>query len=330
MSIKTNVAGILLIAAVAVAQDDSNAVAAAAQNGDIATGSVAQKGNNAAATGSSVMDDAEIAAKVNDLQKHVVIASFSARVSQNKRTGEKARAFLIRTEQDKDDPFVGTMRFTVEVLDGTNVWCGQKQAVQAKKKLLSATERKAEEKAKEQRKKSRGKNKKDGKGKKAKAAEIEAAETEAVQTEVAEIKAAETEDVETEAVETEVAKIKASEIDYAGEDTWRLNLLMGKNQNFVRPQVTACAVEYGFVVHRKLASGAVVSNQFVAVVSRYNKVVSADEIMTRNQGSPNVIKEKMRGNALRQGEGDGEEGEGDGGGGDGDGEGGGKGGGKNK
>lgn len=325
MRITTNVAGILLIAAVAVAQDDSNAVAAAAQNGDIATESVAQKGNNAAATGPVVMDDAEIAAKVKDLQKHVFIASFSARVSQNKRTGEKARAFLIRTEQDKDDPFVGTMRFTVEVLDGTNVWCGQKQAVQAKKKLLSATERKAEEKAKEQRKKSRGKNKKGGKGKKAEAAEIEAAETEVAETEVAEIKAA-----ETEAVETEVAKIKASEIDYAGEDTWRLNLLMGKNQNFVRPQVTACAVEYGFVVHRKLAGGAVVSNQFVAVVSRYNKVVSADEIMARNQGSPNVIKEKMRGNALRQGEGDGEEGEGDGGGGDGDGEGGGKGGGKNK
>ena len=78
MRITASVMGILLIAAAAVAQDDGNAVAAA---GGIASESVAQNSTNAAPAGAIIMDDAEIAAKVKDLQKHVFIAAFSDRTA---------------------------------------------------------------------------------------------------------------------------------------------------------------------------------------------------------------------------------------------------------
>ena len=303
MRITASVAGFFLMAAVAVAQDDSNAVAAVAQNGDIAAESVAQNGNNAAAVGAIVMDDAAIAAQVKDLQKHVAIARFSDKTAANKKGGGTSKTVWIETEQDKDDPFAGTMRLTVEMLDGTNMWYSQQMQTQVKQKLLSSTEKKAADKAKAEKKKGKGK-KTGGKEKKTEVVETKAAETEAVETEAAETKA-----VETKAVETKAVKLKASEIDYTGEDSWKLIIQLGKDGAPLKPETTAYAAEYGFVVNRKADDGTVVSNQFVVVASKYKKVASADEIMVRNQGSK-VLKAKMTGKAKKEGEGDNEGGEG--------------------
>jgi len=344
MRITASVMGILLIAAAAVAQDDGNAVASASQNGEVSAESVAQNGTNAAPAGAIIMDDAAIDEKVKDLQKHVFIAAFSDRTATGKQGGRN-KTVRIDTEQDKDDPFVGTLRLTVEMLDGTNMWYGQQQVKQVKQKLLSSAEKKAEQKAKAERKKSKGK-KKGAKGKKAEAVETKGEETAAAgETEVAGEKkeASETESVETEAVETEAAgakapgakaarakaaekeplQLKPSEIDYTGEDVWKLMIKVGKDGELLKPETKAYAVEYGFIVNRKAADGTVVSNQFIVVASKYNKVASADEIMARNRDSK-VLKAKMTGKALREGEGEGDEGGG------GDGEGGGGGGGRNR
>ena len=151
-------------------------------------------------------------------------------------------------------------------------------------------------------------------GEKKEAPETEAAEIEAIETEAAGAKAA-----KAKAAEKEPLQLKPSEIDYTGEDVWKLTIKMGKDGELLKPETKAYAVEYGFMVNRKAADGTVVSNQFIVVASKYNKVVSADEIMARNKDSK-VLKSKMTGKALREGEGEGDEG----GGGDGEGGGGGR------
>ena len=256
MRITASMTGILLIAAVAVAQDDSNAVAAVAQDGAVVAAPVA-----------AVMDEAAIAQKVTELKKHVAVTTVSDKVTQNKKTNAKTQVIKILTEQDQDDPFVGTMRFTVEMRDGTNKWYGQQQAVQTKQERRSSAEEKAEGKAKEEKKKSKAKGKKTG----AKAEKTETAGG-------------------TEAEEPE--------IDYTGEDVWNFKVPIGKGEALVRPETRAYAAEYGFVVKNKAGS-----NQFVTVFAKCNNVASADEIMVRNQGNPNVLKPKMTGKALREGEG---------------------------
>jgi len=297
MRITASVSGILLIAAVAVAQDDSRAPTTVSQEDSVAVAVVVpQDGSNAVAPVAVVLDEAAIAEQVKALQRHVVVTTISDKVAQNKKTGAKTEVIKILTEQDQDDPFVGTMRFTVEMVDGTNTWYGQQQVVQGKMTLRSSSEARAEAKAKAEKKKANAKGKKTG----AKAGKTgaKAGKTEA--------KAEKTEAAETEAVETEAAKI---EIDYTGEDVWNFKVPMGKGEELVRPETRAYAAEYGFVV--KNTAG---SNQFVVVSHKYKNVANADEIMARNQGNPNVLKPKMTGKALRQGEGA-DEGDGGGGGG---------------
>jgi hypothetical protein len=283
MRITASVTGILLIAAVAVAQEGSVAAAVA----------VPQDGNAAVAPVAAVLDDAAIAQKVTDLKRHVAVTTVSDKVAQNKKTLAKTQVVKIITEQDMDDPFVGTMRLTVEMEDGTNVWYGQQQVAQVKLTQRSSAEAKAEEKAKAAKKKAKGK-KAGAKEKKVKAVETGD-------------KAEKTEAVEEEVVEKEVVRL-----DYTGEDVWNFKVPMGKGEELVRPDVRAYAAEYGFVVKNNAGS-----NRFVVVSSKYKNVANADEIMVRNQGNPNVLKPKMTGKALREGEGA-DEGEGGGGGGGGD------------
>jgi hypothetical protein len=285
MRITASVTGILLIAAVAVAQDGSIAAAVA----------VPQDGSVAVAPVAVVLDDAAIAEQVVALRKHVAVTTVSEKVAQNKKTLAKTQVVKIITEQDMDDPFVGTMRLTVEMEDGTNVWYGQQQVAQVKLTQRSSAEAKAEEKAKAAKKKAKAKGKKTG----AKEKKIKAVETGD--------KAEKTEAVETEAVETEVVEKEVVRLDYTGEDVWNFKVPMGKGEELVRPDVRAYAAEYGFVV-----SGKAGSNRFVIVSYKYKNVANADEIMVRNQGNPNVLKPKMTGKALREGEGA-DEGEGGGG-----------------
>jgi hypothetical protein len=290
MRITASVAGILLIAAVAVAQDDSIvAPVAGPQDGSIAVAPVAKDGSIAAAPVAAVLDEAAIAQKITDLKRHVALTTVSDKVTQNKKTGAKTQVIKILTEQDQDDPFVGTMRFTAEMRDGTNMWYGQQQVVQEKLKQRSSSEAKAEEKAKAAKKKAKAKGKKTG-------AKAEKTGAKAEKTETA---------GGTEAEETKAAE---PEIDYTGEDVWNFKVPMGKGEALVRPETRAYAAEYGFVVKNKAGN-----NQFIVVSSKYNNVESADEIMVRNQSNPNVLKPKMTGKALREGEGADEDGGGGGG-----------------
>ncbi len=120
MRITACVTWIFLIAAVAVAQDDDMTAAAAVQD-------------DATAAEKVVLDDAKaIAAKVRAAQKHVAIGSVRIKDVKNSKTNAKTKMVTIATEQDQDDPFVGTMRFTIEMTDGTNVWHGQEQLTQVK------------------------------------------------------------------------------------------------------------------------------------------------------------------------------------------------------
>jgi hypothetical protein len=278
MRISASVAGVLLIAAVAVAQDGSNDVVAVVKGDGIA-----------AAPAAVVMDEAAIADKVTALKRHVAVTTFSDKVTQNKTTGAKTEVVRILTEQDQDDPFVGTFRFTVEMRDGTNMWYGQQQVVQEKLKERSSAAAKAEEKAKAAKKKAAASRKKTGAKAEKTGAKAEKTGAKAEKTETGETKAEE------------------SEIDYTGEDVWSFRVPMGKGGDLERPEIRACAAEYGFVVKNKAGS-----NQFVVVASKYKNTESADAIMVRNQSNPNVLKPKMTGKALRQGEGA----DGDGGGGE--------------
>ena len=294
MRITASVTGILLIAAVAIAQDEGKEAELSAQDGSNVVATVAQGDSNVVAAVAVVMDEAAVAEQVKDLKKHVALTTFSDKVAQNKKTGAKTEVIKILTQQDKDDPFVGTLRFTVEMVDGTNVWYGQQMQTQEKQKQRSSADKKAEAKAKAEKKKANAKGKKTGAKAEKTGTKAEKTGTEAEKPEAA----------ETEAVETEAVKI---EIDYTGEDVWNFKVALGKD-GLVRPDVRAYAAEYGFVVKNKA-----VSNQFVVVASKYKNVTSADEILVRTQGSQNVLKLKSTGRALREGEGADEGDGGDGG-----------------
>jgi hypothetical protein len=230
--------GVFLIAAAVVAQnDDMTAEAVTQGGGDTTVEAVAQDDDVIAEE--VAQDDAAIAAKVRALQKHVVLGSVRIKaVVANRKTNAKTQTAKIVTEQDQDDPFVGTIRFTVEMADGTNIWCGQEQLVQEK---WTGTTAGGEETGK---------------------------------------------------------------IDYTGEDVWYFKVPFGKGMEMRRADVKAYAVEYGFVVSNKVAGRKVVSNQFVVVAAKYKQVTSADEIMVRNQGTPNVLKIRSTGRALKEGEGE--------------------------
>ncbi|NOU36621.1 MAG: hypothetical protein HOO88_07610 [Kiritimatiellaceae bacterium] len=212
MRITASVAGILLIAAAAVALDDSTDAAAVSP------------------------DDVAITSQIRAAKKHVSVGTVSIKETKNAKTGVKSKVITITSEQDKDSPFVGTMRLTAEIRDGTNIWYGQKLQVQ-KKKFRTA------------------------------------------------------------------GKVVTSEIDYSGEDVWNFSVPFGKDKNVVRPDINAYAAEYGFVVSNKVAGGKAASNNFVVVAAKYKDVDSADEIMARNQGSKNVLKNGLTGRAFKQGEG---------------------------
>jgi hypothetical protein len=111
MRITTGVAWVLLIAAVAGAQDDGIAGVARAQ------------------------DDSAIAEQIEAAKKHVSIGSVEDKVTANKKTGEKTQVIKVISEQDPDDPFVGTVRLTVEAEADDKIWYGQQQ--QTQKKQLS-------------------------------------------------------------------------------------------------------------------------------------------------------------------------------------------------
>lgn len=108
MRITAGMTGVLLIAAVAIAQDDNTAATAVSQ-------------------------DAAVAEQVEAAKKHVAIGSVSATVTKNAKTGVKTQVVKVTSEQDADSPFVGTMRLTVEMEDGTNLWYGQQQQTQKKR-----------------------------------------------------------------------------------------------------------------------------------------------------------------------------------------------------
>jgi hypothetical protein len=213
MRIIASVAGILLIAAVAVAQEDSTTTVAASP------------------------DDVAIDEQIRAAKKHIYVGTVSTKETRNAKTQVKSKVISIASEQDMDSPFIGTMRLTVELQDGTNIWYGQQQQTQKKRGRL-------------------------------------------------------------------VNKVETSEIDYSGEDVWTFSVPFGEDKNIVRPDVRAYAAEYGFVVSNTVA-GKAVSNKFVVVAAKYKDVDSADEIMARNQGSKNVLKNKLSGRALRKGDGGG-------------------------
>ena len=100
MRITAGVTGVLLIAAVAIAQDDST-----------------------------------IAEQVAAAKKHVSIGSVEMKVTTGKKDRSKTQSIKVLSEQDPDDPFIGTMRLTVEMEAGDNMWYGQQQ--QTQKKQLS-------------------------------------------------------------------------------------------------------------------------------------------------------------------------------------------------
>ena len=216
MRITACVAGIFLIAAVAVAQDDVTS---------------AEK---------VVLDGDAIAAKVRALQKHVAIGSVRIKDVKNRKTNTKAKMVTIATEQDQDDPFPGTMRFTIEMADGPHIWFGQEQLAQVKWTKITP---KGED---------------------------------------------------------------TGRIDYTGEDIWTFKIPFGNGTEIARPDVTAYAVEYGFLVR----DGKAGSNQFVVVAAKYKEVAGGDEIAARNQGSENVLIIRSTGRALKEGEGEDKEEEG--------------------
>lgn len=225
MRITACVAGIFLIAAGAVAQDHDMDAVVVAQD-DVTS---AEK---------VVLDGDAIAAKVRALQKHVAIGSVRIKDVKNRKTNAKAKMVTIATEQDQDDPFSGTMRFTIEMADGTNIWFGQEHLAQMKWTRIT----------------SKGED--------------------------------------------------TGRIDYTGEDIWTFKIPFGKGTDIIRPDVTAYAVEYGFVVRSKVADGTAVSNQFVVVAAKCREVASGDEITARNQDSENVLIIRSTGRALKEGEGE--------------------------
>ncbi len=97
MRITAGVAGVLLIAAVAIAQDDST-----------------------------------IAEQVAAAQKHASIGAVESKVTTSKKTGVKTQSIKVASEQEPDNPFVGTMRLTIEMEAGDNIWYGQQQQTQQK------------------------------------------------------------------------------------------------------------------------------------------------------------------------------------------------------
>ena len=210
MRITTGMTWVLLIAAVAIAQDDGIAAVAGSQ------------------------DDSAIAERVEAAKKHVSVGSVEAKVTTNKKTGEKTQVIKVISEQDPDDPFVGTMRLAVEVEVDDKILYGQQQ--QTQKKQIS-TRPGAEQ----------------------------------------------------------------GKIDYTGEDYWTFKIALSEELKDMK--IKAYAAEYGFVVSNKVAGSKGVSNQFVVVAGKYDQAESADEIMTRNQGSKNILKIKSTGKALKKGEG---------------------------
>ncbi|MEI7851046.1 MAG: hypothetical protein WCH86_04375 [Kiritimatiellales bacterium] len=222
MRITVCVTGIFLMVAAAVAQDDGMTAAVVAQDADMA----AEEAGNAIAT------------KIRALQKHVAIGSVRVKDVKNGKTNAKAKMVTIATEQDQDDPFVGTLRFTIEMTDGTNVWYGQEQLAQVKWTRIT----------------SKGED--------------------------------------------------TGRIDYTGEDTWTFKIPFGKGTEIVRPDVTAYAAEYGFVVSNKMANSKAISNQFVVVAAKCKEVAGGDEITARNQDSENVLTVRSTGRALKEGEGE--------------------------
>ena len=97
MRITAGLTGVLLIAAAAVAQDDST-----------------------------------IAEQVAAAQKHASIGTVESKVTASKKTGVKTQSFKVTSEQEPDNPFVGTMRLTIEMEAGDNMWYGQQQQTQQK------------------------------------------------------------------------------------------------------------------------------------------------------------------------------------------------------
>ena len=138
MRITVCVTGILLMVAAAVAQDDDMAAETVAQDNDMAVAAVAQDDDVVVATVAVDLNDAAIAAKVRALQKHAVVGSVRVKEARNRKTNAKAKTVTVATEQDQDDPFVGTMRLTIEMVDGTNVWYGQDQLAQQKWTRITA------------------------------------------------------------------------------------------------------------------------------------------------------------------------------------------------
>ena len=81
----------------------------------------------------SFAQDADIQAQCDVLKKTVSVGSVNA---GNYRDGKNAKFERIKVSsyQDKDDPFVGMMRFTVEIKgDNGDIWFGQKTTKQNKK-----------------------------------------------------------------------------------------------------------------------------------------------------------------------------------------------------
>ena len=214
MRIKACMVWISLMVSAVVAQDD---------------GASGEKG---------VLDGSAIAAKVRALQKHVAIGSVRIRDVKNRKTNAKTKTITIATEQDQDDPFVGTMRVTLEVTDGTNIWFGQEQLAQVKWTKITP----------------QGED--------------------------------------------------TGRIDYTGEDIWTFKIPFGNSTEIARPDVTAYAAEYGFVVRTKGSDGKSASNQFVVVAARCKDVAGGDVIIARNQGSENVLMIRSTGRALKEGEGE--------------------------
>jgi hypothetical protein len=131
--------GIFLIAAAAVAQDNDRVVATIVPDDDMIAATVTPDERGDIAAEEVVLDDNAIVAKVVALQKHVAIGSVRIKVAvANRKANTKVKTITVATEQDQDAPFVGTLRLTVEMRDGTNMWYGQEQLAQEKWTKITA------------------------------------------------------------------------------------------------------------------------------------------------------------------------------------------------